>query len=423
MYKKALTSADFLQLDKAEDILSDVPTAHFALGHNRAATVGGGGDTKAHPFQYGHITMVHNGTLRTRAGLSEYHAVDSASIAMQLEKTEPDKYADLLSKLNGAFTLVWHNQFNNKVYMARNEERPLILGTGYNGETLFFASEMWMITQLGHRINDKMIDVDEAGKKYKVWELPVNELQEYDLDAMSVECTKKTPFTDYVAPINSHLPVVHGGNNHNGGWTPAVVPPIPPYLLGDKLYAKDFDYKENGTSKGIISGVSCDFPNVTFSVGNIKPALATDLMREWAEWEDWLVVDRGKGGDNTFDKHTIYLSGRVSTMHRVGATNQWVANLRLEGLTVDCIEDVEEIDPEKNDMDLPVLGWLEGDDFTIGGKCCTKDEWFKATASGCISCKKVLLKTDNPTLTWDYDMDGNLLPVCETCSDSYFNSF
>ena len=128
-YKRALAAADFLRLENTKQMLKNTDDCLVALGHNRYATQGiSSEDDNAHPFHFGTITMVHNGTLDTRKGLDTNYTVDSCAIAKQLSVTKPSEYTKLLSQLEGAFVLVWINTDTNTVYLTRNTERPLWCG-------------------------------------------------------------------------------------------------------------------------------------------------------------------------------------------------------------------------------------------------------------------------------------------------------
>lgn len=113
------------------------------IGHNRWATKGGINDTNAHPFTHGHITMVHNGTLRNQALLPEHakFEVDSDNVAYSLSTWGVDK---TIQNLNGAFTLVWHDANDQTVNIIRNSERPFHLARTSAGDW-FGASEAAML--------------------------------------------------------------------------------------------------------------------------------------------------------------------------------------------------------------------------------------------------------------------------------------
>lgn len=121
----------------------------FMVGHNRYATQGAINDENAHPFNHGKITLVHNGTLTDQSLLPDHKrfAVDSENVAWSIDKIGID---ETIQKLNGAFTLVWHNSEDNTLNIIRNDERPFHL-VETNGGDWFGASEedmlMWLINR------------------------------------------------------------------------------------------------------------------------------------------------------------------------------------------------------------------------------------------------------------------------------------
>lgn len=124
-------------------------TPYFMVGHNRYATMGAKTATNAHPFQVGNVTLVHNGTLVDQDLLPDSAAfeVDSHNIAHAINK---EGIVTTLTKLDGAFTLIWHDARDNTVNIIRNEERPFHLAQTASGDW-FGASEedmlMWILTR------------------------------------------------------------------------------------------------------------------------------------------------------------------------------------------------------------------------------------------------------------------------------------
>ena len=156
-YKKAIPGWDFVQLDYVQEILNKVHTTPYLIGHNRAATRGDIRASNAHPFQFDHITGVHNGTLsHGYAGLTPVgsnHPVDSQHLyhAMSI-----DGWADLIPRLDGSFNLLWHDASDDTIHMCRNKTRPYTFAKIKGKETLIGASEKpmlkWLINKHGFDI-------------------------------------------------------------------------------------------------------------------------------------------------------------------------------------------------------------------------------------------------------------------------------
>ena len=145
-FKLAYPAPLFLDLPVVQQELNGFLQNTVAVGHNRHATKGASGEHKnAHPFQHGHISMVHNGSLTFWAGLTpigESYTVDSEAICRALEVDGPEI---VIPKLRGAFTLVWVNSEDETLNFVRNEERPLAIAMDEKNNKMWWASEMGML--------------------------------------------------------------------------------------------------------------------------------------------------------------------------------------------------------------------------------------------------------------------------------------
>jgi len=125
------------------------------IGHNRYSTSGASNRANAHPFQFNHITGVHNGTLKNKYALlnGNSFAVDSQALYNHIAE---EGLKSAITKADGAWALVWWDSTDNTVNFLRNQERPLWMLRSKDGDTLFWASELWMLEgvlnrrQFGH---------------------------------------------------------------------------------------------------------------------------------------------------------------------------------------------------------------------------------------------------------------------------------
>ena len=119
-------------------------TYNVIIGHNRYATAGKINAINAHPFQVGSLYGVHNGTLDNQSLLDDSRdfEVDSENIYHHMEK---NGLADTVSKLDGAYALVWYDESDKTINFVRNDERTLYYCLSEDKKSIFWASEGWMI--------------------------------------------------------------------------------------------------------------------------------------------------------------------------------------------------------------------------------------------------------------------------------------
>ena len=170
--KKALPAGDFLRT-KTWKHFTRGPAPRMMLGHNRAATKGSVVDTNAHPFQVDNITMVHNGSLWFHDNLKDGNKfdVDSHAIANHLAHHSPK---DTAESLCGAFALVWYNAEDGKLYMTRNDERPLNVAVAKGERTIYWASEFEMLSYILNR-NGVQVDAFYEVEPEKIYTFDLKE--------------------------------------------------------------------------------------------------------------------------------------------------------------------------------------------------------------------------------------------------------
>jgi hypothetical protein len=102
--------------------------AGAVIGHGRSATRGNISATNAHPFQHDHITLVHNGTLHGGVSYQKKGdvSIDVDSHALAVAMAEKG-VARALSEVKGAYAVIVHDAKEGKLYVARNNDRPLCI--------------------------------------------------------------------------------------------------------------------------------------------------------------------------------------------------------------------------------------------------------------------------------------------------------
>lgn len=157
VYKKAFASYDFLQLKKVDRYLSDIDRAKAVILHTRATTRGNNSDRNCHPFQFGNITLAHNGYIsnpkQIAPGLD--YDVDSAHAAAAFS-TKPA--IEVLPDVMGAYCFVWHDAASRTINITRNDDRPLHYAYIPEWNGIAFMSEHVMLAMLLARVEAKIKD-------------------------------------------------------------------------------------------------------------------------------------------------------------------------------------------------------------------------------------------------------------------------
>jgi len=130
-------------------------TPKVLIGHNRAATTGKVVLANAHPFEFDHITGVHNGSLTVWRDLDNYikHDVDSQAIFDTIAAKGIDH---TWKSFHGAACLVYWDAKTGTVNIIRNEQRPLCVAQSEAEDAIFWASEDWMIMVAANRAGVKL---------------------------------------------------------------------------------------------------------------------------------------------------------------------------------------------------------------------------------------------------------------------------
>jgi len=134
--------------------IDSIEDTRFCVVHNRAATIGKVNEESTHPFSYGKIIGVHNGTIRSWASIpkSPKAKMDSEAVIEALSNTDSDEQSvsELLCKLeDGAYSLVWYDSDINAIRLARNDDRPMWMGRSTGA--LWMASEVRMLEYAARR--------------------------------------------------------------------------------------------------------------------------------------------------------------------------------------------------------------------------------------------------------------------------------
>lgn len=206
--KLALAASFFRHLPIFDMITSPTLNLTALMGHNRHATKGASDQHKnAHPFEHGHINLMHNGSLTTHHSLTKgTFTVDSEAICAAFRE---DGALEVIPKLRGAFALCWTDKEQQTLNFVRNDERPLHIAVNRKSNKIYWASEKDMLKWL----LDRDMTFATGGFDYDdIEELPVGELWSYPLLPNSANVANKT-----VTPVEVYEAPTYVGYNYGTG--------------------------------------------------------------------------------------------------------------------------------------------------------------------------------------------------------------
>lgn len=182
--------------------IKDAPKMAATITHTRAATQGAVTKDNAHPFvvhKADGTPMVgcHNGSL-TSAWRSKPNAKGLDVDSHWALKTIAEKGPEAFKEIFGAYCFVWvEGDKPGKVFMARNNQRPMHLLWTKDGKNVLFASEPGMLSWLADR---NKIDVRD-----QIMVLGEDHIYEFDCTGAVVQFTK-TPIPKNYTPAATTTP-------------------------------------------------------------------------------------------------------------------------------------------------------------------------------------------------------------------------
>ncbi len=141
---------------RKKDKLLENTRCNVFIGHVRSATIGDVSDNNAHPFETKSFVGCHNGTLRGW----EWHSKTQTDSELMFEEMEKQGIKEVLSSLdrNDAFAVVVYDKVQNRLYFARNKERPLWFALHRERDVLYWCSERgalhWALERRGIQTKD-----------------------------------------------------------------------------------------------------------------------------------------------------------------------------------------------------------------------------------------------------------------------------
>lgn len=215
-YKRELHYLDFMGTKAAAKLFEKFSDYYYMIGHVRASTVGNDSSANAHPFHYGNIVLVHNGTVDKQGLTKADEIVDSAHIAATMaEKGE----IETLEKLDGGYSLVWYNSKDDTLNFARNDRKPMAIAFVKKANTLYYASEystLWNVLIRNGVDLDGPIQIPRPGIHYKFHK---EDLRKFDKEGFKIYSRRPS----YPSHSNSKsyedwegtTPIIHRTGNEN----------------------------------------------------------------------------------------------------------------------------------------------------------------------------------------------------------------
>ena len=216
--KAATGPLDLFDHCKFKETLNGLTSTAF-IGHNRSATRGAVNNVNAHPYQYSHITGVHNGTLDYKStksledALGDKYATDSMALFAAIAKFGVEEAVSLVEEgrdsSTGAWSLVWHDAIEGSLNFLRNKHRPMWYAYSKDFKRLFWASE-WPMIQFVTKISGFELYAEEK-TGYQFWSTDEDVHLKFDLTLLKEGGDKrpkpkaktikgKEPAPAYVAP-------------------------------------------------------------------------------------------------------------------------------------------------------------------------------------------------------------------------------
>lgn len=201
---------DYVATDEYDEWMNEQTSWAF-VGHNRAATAGSVKIENAHPFTFGDVTMVHNGTLtnqgRSVPNFDESLEVDSMQIARALSEVGPDhkSVGELLGKIDGSYALVWVDRRDDSINMCRNSSRPLHFAFNRDKDIMWFMSDGTHLKAITKSLGRDKSAIDT------IYSMDKNKLLKFKKGEMQPEVTDFAPFVAPVYQYNTRSSAVHGG--------------------------------------------------------------------------------------------------------------------------------------------------------------------------------------------------------------------
>ena len=404
--KRAVTASEFIETNKFELLMKDFSDYKYIVGHTRYATVGEINDKNAHPFVSENIISVHNGSVNNKHEICVLGGkegsdceVDSESLAIALSKNSIE---DFVSKVEGAFAIVWYDTKEKKLHFIRNTERPLHFGVVKDEDTILFASEAEALYFVAKR-NDLELS--------KIFSLNVGTLLTFDKDC-NYEI-KKIYDGQPVRPTYAQRYGSWYGNYDDYGSCSPYVGRRQNYVGVDDLFPEE----ETNNPFAVIGMEKND--EVEFLYDSFEPYNSNSqrgcLVGKQKYYPSREVRVHNYCKSQLPETKGILLSGELISLSKNKKSTEWANKYTLILRDNSIVEFTnenyydEEDDPYFDDDELCATS-----KYLANGKYVSEEKFEKLTESGCEVCSCPINSVDDSRIRWT----NTNRPICYDCSKS-----
>jgi asparagine synthetase B (glutamine-hydrolysing) len=164
-------SMNFLLGKEAKRVL-DTDNRFCIMGHTRWATLGAVNLYNAHPIEEDGIVLCHNGSIdHFLQDKKDEEDSDSRELARRLSKD--NKLEGVLRSVgSGAYACTWFDFRSSTINLVRNAQKPLSFMYSKAHDTLYWASEYWMLKALSFKEGDNNFEKPEFFATDRHWSFP-----------------------------------------------------------------------------------------------------------------------------------------------------------------------------------------------------------------------------------------------------------
>lgn len=411
------------------------PSARYIIGHTRKATRGDISWDNSHPFSYKGITLVHNGNLSNTYDFKNMqYDVDSQYIPQILSESE--SVADALSKMSGAFALVWYDAKDKSLNIARNGERSLWFYVHKTSDRLFLASERDILFLILGRngINPEYNDIQPF--------LPHNHYVIKEGSGFGVDFT----FSEAKFKETSVTNVYYGhGNwvnqNQRNNYTPPARTPYKPRAWSNIIPRVPISHEDNIPMKEIVIRQGIGNPDRVrvFAVGTVetiahgKTDVDVELFNVHKRFGEWIALwvakyNEGEFGISARPYALTYERDVINTSKAINLDPNSLEGWRLKNgsrvyYSFKNTDGTYRKLGIKEDHKRPILSLVHSPEKSTiitpedlfpgpGNTLLDAGAFLAATQDGCVSCKQPITEKDVVDMTWRDDK-----PICGVCTE------